>query len=59
MGLGSELDHADRFAAYICEVTKVVGHAGRTGPMRDYCAGLLTTAGRRSVAGGVADVVGI
>jgi SRSO17 transposase len=49
MGLGSELEHADRFAAYICEVTKVIGHAGRTGPLRDYCAGLLATPGRRSV----------
>jgi SRSO17 transposase len=49
MGLGSELKCADRFAAYICEVTKVIGHAGRTGPLRDYCAGLLATPGRRSV----------
>jgi SRSO17 transposase len=49
MGLGSALEHADRFEAYICEVTKVIGHAGRTGPMRDYCAGLLGTPGRRSV----------
>ena len=49
MGLGIELEHADRFAAYICEVTKVIGHAGRTVPLRDYCAGLFATPGRRSV----------
>jgi SRSO17 transposase len=49
MGLGSELEHADRFAAYVNEVTKVIGHADREGPFRDYCAGLLATAGRRSV----------
>jgi hypothetical protein len=26
MGLGSELEHADRFAAYVNELTKVLGH---------------------------------
>jgi SRSO17 transposase len=49
MGLGSELEHADRFAAYVNELTKVIGHADREGPFRDYCAGLLATEGRRSV----------
>jgi SRSO17 transposase len=49
MGLGSELEHADRFAAYVNELTKVIGHADRKGPFRDYCAGLLATEGRRSV----------
>jgi SRSO17 transposase len=49
MGLGSELEHADHFAAYIAEVTKVIGHADREKPLRDYCAGLLATEGRRSV----------
>ena len=49
MGLGSELAHADRFAAYVNELTKVIGHADREGPFRDYCAGLLATEGRRSV----------
>src|SRR5262252_6821531 len=49
MSLGSELEHADRFAAYATEVTKVIGHADRERPFRDYCAGLLATAGRRSV----------
>jgi SRSO17 transposase len=49
MGLESELKHADRLAAYINDVTKVIGHADREEPFRDYCAGLLATAGRRSV----------
>ena len=49
MGLGSELEHADRFASYVNEVTKVLGHADREGPFRNYCAGLLVTPGRRSV----------
>jgi SRSO17 transposase len=48
MGLGSELEYADRFAAYVNEVTRVIGHADREGPFRDYCAGLLATQGRRS-----------
>jgi hypothetical protein len=29
MGLGSKLEHADRFAAYVNELTKVIGHADR------------------------------
>ena len=49
MGLGSKLEHADRFAAYVNELTKALGHADREKPFRDYCAGLLATEGRRSV----------
>jgi len=30
-------------------LTKVIGHADREGPLRDYCSGLLATEGRRSV----------
>jgi SRSO17 transposase len=41
MGLGNERAIADRFAAYIGELTKVIGHADREGPLRDYCSGLL------------------
>jgi SRSO17 transposase len=40
---------ADRFAAYVGELTKVVGHVDRAGPLRDYCSGLLATEGRHSV----------
>ena len=49
MGLGSRMAIADRFASYVGELTKVIGHADRKGPLRDYCSGLLTTEGRRSV----------
>ena len=49
MDRGSGMAIADRFAAYVCELTKVVGHADRAGPLRDYCSGLLATEGRRSV----------
>src|SRR6266436_1440587 len=49
MGLGSRMDIADRFATYVGTLTKVIGHAGREGPLRDYCCGLLATEGRRSV----------
>src|SRR6516225_8956726 len=48
MGLWNGKAMADRFAAYIGELTKVVGHADRAGPLRDYCSGLLVRAGRRS-----------
>jgi hypothetical protein len=49
MSLGSELKPADRFAAYINEVTKMIGHADREVPFRDYCVSVLATAGRRNV----------
>ena len=49
MGLGSGMAVADRFAAYVGELTKVIGHADREGPLRDYCSGLLAAEGRRSV----------
>jgi len=49
MGLGIGMGIADRFATYVDELTKVIGHADREGPLRDYCCGLLTTEGRRSV----------
>jgi SRSO17 transposase len=39
----------DRFAAYVEELTSVIGHADRALPLRDYCAGLLTAEGRKSV----------
>jgi SRSO17 transposase len=49
MGLGDRMAIADRFAAYVGELTNVIGHADRKGPLRDYCGGLLATEGRRSV----------
>jgi SRSO17 transposase len=42
-------DEVDRFAAYVGELASVIGHADRVAPLRDYCTGLLTSEGRRSV----------
>ena len=49
MDLATITDGADRFVAYIEELASVIGHADRVGPLRDYCAGLLTAEGRKSV----------
>ena len=49
MGMVIRSQVSDRFAAYIGELTKVIGHADRMVPLRDYCSGLLATEGRRSV----------
>jgi SRSO17 transposase len=38
-----------RFAAYVTELTRVIGHADRAGPLRDYCVGLLMPCERKSV----------
>jgi SRSO17 transposase len=35
--------------AYVEALTSVIGHADRALPLRDYCAGLLTAEGRKSV----------
>ncbi len=51
LGLGNRMAIADRFAAYVGELTKVIGHADREGPLRDYCSGLLTTEGPCQVIG--------
>src|SRR5215470_12486712 len=49
MGLDDGMKIANRFASYVGELTKVVCHADRGKPLRDYCSGLLATEGRRSV----------
>jgi SRSO17 transposase len=49
MDLDGMADGADRFAAYLEELTPVIGHADRAAPLRDYCLGLLTAEGRKSV----------
>jgi len=49
MGMVLRSEVGNRFAAYVEELTKVIGHADRVGPLRDYCRGLLATEGRRSV----------
>jgi SRSO17 transposase len=42
-------DSAGRFADYLGKLASVIGHAGRVGPMRDYCTGLLLPCERKSV----------
>jgi len=49
MGLDNGTEIADRLGSYLGELAKVVGHGNRAKPLRDYCAGLLGTEGRRSV----------
>jgi SRSO17 transposase len=49
MDLKGTEDSASRFAAYVGELTSVIGHADRVKPLSDYCSGLLVTEGRRSV----------
>src|SRR5262245_64435668 len=49
MNLEASMDSASRFVAFVEELTSVIGHADRARPMRDYCAGLLVSEGRRSV----------
>ena len=36
MDCGSGMRLTDRFAAYVDELTTMVGHADRAGPLRDY-----------------------
>src|SRR5216683_7303017 len=45
MDLGSD----GRFAAYVGGLASVMGHADRSGPLRDYCTGLMLPGERKSV----------
>lgn len=38
-----------RFRAYAADLASVLGHADRVGPFTDYCVGLLSAEGRKSV----------
>jgi SRSO17 transposase len=38
-----------RFTAYVEGLASVVGHADRSGPLRDYCTGLILPGERKSV----------
>jgi SRSO17 transposase len=49
MNLEASMDSASRFVAFVEELASVIGHADRARPLRDYCAGLLVSDGRRSV----------
>ncbi len=39
----------ERFLAYAADLVSVLGHADRNGPFQDYCIGLLSADGRKSV----------
>ena len=45
---GSEASER-RFERYVGELAQVIGHADRTGPLRDYCTGLMLPGERKSV----------
>jgi len=49
MNLKREQDSGARFAAYVEGLASVVGHADRSGPLRDYCTGLMLPGERKSV----------
>jgi SRSO17 transposase len=49
MNLRSENDSGARFTAYVEGLASVVGHADRSGPLRDYCTGLMLPGERKSV----------
>jgi SRSO17 transposase len=42
-------DSEARFAEYVAGLSSLIGHADRTGPLRDYCTGLLLPGERKSV----------
>src|SRR3954451_245793 len=49
MNLRCADDSEARFKAYIEGLARVIGHADRHGPLRDYCTGLLLPGERKSV----------
>ncbi len=49
MNLKHGKDREARFAAYVEGLSSVIGHADRTGPLRDYCTGLMLPGERESV----------
>jgi SRSO17 transposase len=49
MDLMQHEDSEARFASYVEGLSSVIGHEGRTGPLRDYCTGLMLPGERKSV----------
>jgi SRSO17 transposase len=49
MDLGRGIDSEARFAGDVEGLARVIGHADRVGPLRDYCAGLRLPGERKSV----------
>jgi SRSO17 transposase len=49
MGLRERKSVKARFRGYVEGLVRVIGHADRAGPLRDYCTGLVAASGRKSV----------
>jgi SRSO17 transposase len=49
MNLSGTDEGENRFARYLGELARVIGHADRATPLRDYCVGLLMPCERKSV----------
>jgi len=49
MGLPKSSDAGSRFSAYVDGLARVIGHANRVRPLRDYCTGLMMPCERKSV----------
>src|SRR5215475_14087865 len=49
MGLPKSSDAGSRFSAYVDGLARVIGHANRARPLRDYCTGLMMPCERKSV----------
>jgi hypothetical protein len=49
MDLDDATGTQDRFRAYAADLASVLGHADRVRPFEDYCIGLLSAEGRKSV----------
>src|SRR6202158_714489 len=49
MNLKHDGDSEARFAAYVEGLVSVIGHVDRTGPLRDYCTGLMLPGERKGV----------
>src|SRR5450755_4407242 len=49
MNLDQDGDGETRFSAYVAGLGSVIGHVDRTGPLRDYCTGLILPGERKSV----------
>ena len=49
MDLQDETSTQERFRAYAADLASVLGHADRVRPFEDYCVGLLSAEGRKSV----------
>jgi len=45
----SSEESESRFSAYVEGLVGALGHADRSGPLRDYCLGLLVSGERKSV----------